>query len=196
MTPDDPRARFVLAQYLIENDRLDEARLLLLGLTDYPIAQKWINQIEAGEPVNTDEFFWEADRVRPMPTPPQLPPFKPGKAIVALLMALTLFLPVIQMITFSRAPAAADSAEVVTGEARLRLQRLCEAVVSDAIADGRLLSEVGSCLDWSLRVTERQMRQVTRCHDIAGTDARLFYACVVDADIYPDGVLLPGVQGG
>lgn len=195
LIPDDPRAQFVIAQYLIDAGRADEALPLLYALAErFPLLDDWIDQIEHGEPVDTASLRWEPDMVRPLP--PRRPvQWQPGRLFVALLMALSLFLPLVQMLTFTRQPAP-DEQALVRSAARARVQGLCERLVWAAIADGRLAEPVGSCMEWSLRLPSGHLQQAVRCHERSGADEAAFTVCVLGRGVYPPGIDPPGARPG
>ncbi len=195
LIPDDPRAQFVIAQYLIDEGRIEEALPLVEALAErYPRLDDWVEKLKRGAPVDTASLRWEPDMVRPMP-PRQPVQWKPGRLIIALLMALSLFLPVVQMMTYSRQPVV-DEQALVRNAARERVQRLCERWVRTAIEDGRLADPVGSCMEWSFRLPSGHMRDVMRCHERSGPDDIAFTTCVLDQQIYPPGIRLPGTTSG
>ena len=118
---------------------------------------------------------------------------KPLFDILLLLMALSLFLPLLQMLTFSRQPVV-DEQAIVRSVARVRTQRLCEQLVRIAIEQNRLTESVGSCMEWSCRLSSGQLRQVVRCHELSGPDELAFAGCVLNRDIHPPGINLPNTQ--
>jgi len=193
LIPDDPRAQFIIAQYLIDEGRYEEALPLLYDLAErFPLLADWIDRLEREEPVDTTSLRWEPNRVRPMP-PREPAQWKPGRLIVAMLMALSLFLPVLQMLTFNRQPVM-DEQAIVRSIARGRAQELCEQLVRIAIERNRLTESVGSCMEWSFRLTSGQLRQVVRCHELSGPDDLAFAGCVLNRDIAPPGINLPNTQ--
>jgi hypothetical protein len=198
LIPNDPRAQFVIAQYLIDEGRIEEALPLLYALVErFPLLDSWIAALEHGETVDTASLRWEPNMVRPMPVRPARPPirWKPGRLLVALLMVLLLFAPFLQMVTVRQQPAP-DEQALVRSMARERAQRLCERLVVSAIADGRLVEPVGSCMEWSFRLTSGHLQQVVRCHRRSGPDELAFMACVLNQEIVPPGVTLPGTRPG
>ncbi|MEO0560730.1 MAG: hypothetical protein AAF125_01350 [Chloroflexota bacterium] len=192
-SPDDPRAQFVLAQYLIEQGRTLEALALLRELeSHFPQVADWIERLENGETVDPDELRWEPDMIRPMPQRPPMPQWNPGRALVAMLMALSLFLPLLQMLTFARGTGTPqpDGRAAIRSEARVRAQMLCEAWIAEAIGDGLLDSPVGSCMEWSLGMPSGQMRDTVRCHE-RNDPPLAFRRCMYDAGVTPPGVPIP-----
>ena len=150
LIPDDPRAQFIIAQYLIDEGRYEEALPLLYDLAErFSLLEDWIDRLEREVPVDTSSLRWEPNMVRPLPRREPVQ-WKPGRLIVALLMALSLFLPLLQMLTFSRQPVV-DEQAIVRSVARVRTQRLCEQLVRIAIEQNRLTESVGSCMEWSFR---------------------------------------------
>jgi len=202
-TPDDPRAQFVIAQYLIDEGRPTEALPLLVALAErFPLLDDWIEKIEYGEEVDTASLRWEPDMVRPLPAREERkrPKFQAGKALVAFLMALSLFAPIVQFMlpppTNTSAPSQVTEADRVRGAARERVRQGCHRAVITAIEDGRLQREIGSCMQWSFQLPEREVRAAVACHEYFPDDDRAFGACVIESGVYPDGLRPPGTTDG
>jgi hypothetical protein len=191
MTHDDLRAQFIIAQHLIESGRVEEARLLLRSLADVPEAQDWADRIEAGEPVDPFELQWEAGRPYPEEPPVHLPRFQPMRFAMSVFLALMLLTPVLQMIAFSARHAPTTEARLARA-AQVRVQLLCESLVQQAIAEHRLKTEFGSCMEWSLNLTDAAAREVMRCHTHTPGDDNAFRRCVLDADLFPAELLPVG----
>ncbi len=191
--PEERRAQFIIAQQFIEDGRLDEARYLLREMDGLPVAQAWADQLERGEPVDTDAYYWDPGMVRPRPTKlPKTPRQHPGQVAFRLLMAFMLLSPLVQMLTL-RAPSGPPPEQAQQrGVARARVQALCNALVQDAIADARLQTPFGSCLDWSLSLPRAHMRDVLRCHERHTQNNYAFRRCVLEADIIPQDLLPRG----
>ncbi|MEM6284518.1 MAG: hypothetical protein AAF787_20175 [Chloroflexota bacterium] len=188
---DTVRSRFIVAQQLMDEGRLEEARLLLLSIDHIPEAADWAARIERGEAVDPDEIIWELDTEAPGLPAVNLPPFRPARAAMAIFLALMLMAPIVQMLMIS-GPVYPSADVANRHEARVRVQYLCNVLVERAIAEKRLENEFGSCLDFSLSLTDAQMRAVTRCHINAGDDFPAFQICVANEGLFPADVITPG----
>lgn len=182
---EDARARFVIAQQLIAEGRTEEARMLLRTLDDVPEAQDWAARLERGEVVDPNEVQWHPEQPAPGLPPVTLPEFKPLRFVMSLLLALVLVVPILQMLTFSGAVYPSQTA-ALRGEARARVEVLCQVLVNRAIREDRLEEEFGSCLDWSLNLTNANFREVVRCHAQTERDDLAFERCVIDLELFPD----------
>ncbi|MEL6152110.1 MAG: hypothetical protein AAFR56_20940, partial [Chloroflexota bacterium] len=137
MMDDNPRARFVVAQQLIEDGRIEEARLLLRSIDHIPEAADWADRLERGETIDPYEVEWEPNTEAPGLPEVTLPAFKPGRAVVSVLMALLMLAPMLQMFAIS-GPVYPSPEVAYRHEARVRVQYLCNVLVQRAIAEKRL----------------------------------------------------------
>jgi hypothetical protein len=188
---DNPRATFIVAQQLIAEGRLDEARLLLRSIEDIPEAADWAQRIEQGLPIAPDEVTWEPNTAAPGLPEIILPAFNLRRFVVSIFLALTLFAPIFQMLMIS-GPVYPSREIANQTEARARVQYLCNVLVDRAIAEKRLENEFGSCLDWSLKLSNGQMREIVRCHLNAGDDFPAFQTCIANEHLFPPDVMNPG----
>lgn len=181
----DERAQFVLAQYLIEQGRYEEARLLLRTM-DRPAAQDWADRLERGEPIDPDEWRWEPDMVRPMPPPPERD-WKPARIIVSLVMVIALVSPFLSMIV--RSPSRQAVQANLTAGTRVRLQDYCYEQVSEAILQRRFIGRTLSCMDWSFSLPGALLEDATHCHRQARRNDYEFEQCIQDTNIAIPGIL-------
>lgn len=132
--------------------------------------------------------------VRPMPSRlPERRTVPVAQIAFRLLLALMLLSPVLQMLMLGRGGGPPPERTQQRVEARLRVQGLCNTLVAEAIAERRLQTAFGSCLDWSLSLTNAHMRAVTRCHERFPGNNSAFRNCAVAADVLP-AMLLPRGQ--
>ena len=190
---DDTYARFIIAQQLIEDRRFDEARMILRTIDDIPEAQDWAARLEQGESIDVDEMDRVTDLHFPPPPPvPERPTISIRRLAFSAVMVLALMAPLLQMLTFSAGPVYPSRNAAERGEARLRVQYLCRSLVDQALADGSLDSEFGSCMDWSLNLPSDSMQAVVRCHLQAGPRDTEFRECVIDQQLFPDDIVTFG----
>lgn len=184
-TSDDNRAKFVVAQQLLDEGRLTEARWLLRSIEDVPQAQEWADRLERGETVPPTDLQELADTYYPDDDSVEMPSFQPMRFMMSVFLALMLLTPILQMFMMSGAAVYPSQNAALRGEARERVQLLCNTLVGQAIQERRLREPFGSCFDWSLSLTDDQMRSVIRCHARTANDSAAFRRCVLDADIIP-----------
>lgn len=197
MTYEDDRARFLVAQHLLETGRAEEARRLLLALVNVPVAQAWAAQLERGEPIDAGEWRWLAHQPAPTRTPRKRPTQTPSTArqrslwrlLILGLMMLSLVVPLVQQVM---PPARQTDNTQARSEARARLREECVWRVERAIALRREgIERVGSCLDWSFSLPQAQLDDALRCHQRAGDSGQVFSACIEDAALLPAALQLP-----
>ena len=189
---DDTYARFIIAQQLIEDERYDEARMLLREIDAIPEALDWADRLERGELIDVAEMDRVTDLRFPLEPEAPRPPINRRRLVFSTLMVLALLAPLLQMLTFSSGAVYPSRSAAERGEARLRVQYLCRSLVDQALADGYLESEFGSCMDWSLSLPDDAMQSVVRCHLRAGPRDTEFRACVIDQRLFPDDIVTFG----
>jgi hypothetical protein len=155
--------------------------LLLRTIEDVPAVQVWLDRLERGDSVNPAELQQEINNHQPR----ELPTFRPARFAVSLFLALMLLAPILQMFVLADTAVYPSQNAALRGEARERVQLLCNTLVRQAIQERRLRETFGSCFDWSLRLPDDTMQAVVRCHARTANDEAAFRRCVLDADVFP-----------
>jgi hypothetical protein len=185
---DDPRSQFVIAQSLIEEGRLDEARFLLMSI-DTPLADAWLERIEMGLPVDVDAYIWEPHMAHPVRLP--LPKLRPMMFLMSVFLAFSLFFPLLSpFINSNSRNVPVSTATPSTSSIALdRTRQYCHEAYTTAIRENRVRGQIISCMEWSFRLPRAYKNQVQQCHLIAENDTIAFNACLQMHEIIPPGVV-------